>query len=68
MVVKSVTTANKTVDSELARFEKIISAFEKYIEAQIGDVKHQNQAFIDEQKSDKVDYTKNLLTKQDELM
>jgi hypothetical protein len=32
VVVKSVTTANKTVDQELSRFEKIISAFEKYID------------------------------------
>ena len=40
-MVKSVTTANKTVDSELSRFEKIISAFEKYIDTQIGDVKSQ---------------------------
>ena len=43
VVVKSVTTANKTVDSELSRFEKIISAFEKYIDTQIGDVKSQTQ-------------------------
>ena len=32
VVVKQVTTANKTVESELSRFDKIISAFEKYID------------------------------------
>ena len=41
VVVKSVTTANRTVETELARFEKIISAFEKYIDSQVGDVKAQ---------------------------
>ena len=40
VVVKSVTNANRTVESELSRFEKIIAAFEKYIDTQIGDVKN----------------------------
>ena len=39
VVVKNVTNANRTVEQELARFEKIISAFEKYIENQIGEIK-----------------------------
>ena len=32
IVVKSVTEANKTVENELNRFEKILSVFEKYLE------------------------------------
>ena len=32
VVVKNVTSANRTVEQELSRFEKIISAFEKYID------------------------------------
>lgn len=67
VVVKSVTTANKTVESELGRFEKIISAFEKYIDTQIGDMKSQNQAYFEEQKSIRGDSVKELLRKQDEL-
>lgn len=39
MVVKNVTQANRTVETELSRFEKIISAFEKYIDNQISDIK-----------------------------
>ena len=48
VVVKSVTTANKTVETELSRFEKIISAFEKYIDTQISDMKSQNNAYFEE--------------------
>ena len=32
VVVKNVQHANRTVEQELGRFEKIISAFEKYID------------------------------------
>lgn len=39
VVVKNVTQANRTVETELSRFEKIISAFEKYIDNQISDIK-----------------------------
>jgi len=36
------------VESELSRFEKIISAFEKYIDNQIGDIKDQNKVYFDQ--------------------
>lgn len=32
VVVKNVTNANRTVETELGRFEKVISAFERYID------------------------------------
>lgn len=48
VVVKNVTQANRTVETELARFEKIISAFEKYIDNQISDIKEQNKAYFDQ--------------------
>jgi len=67
VVVKSVTTANRTVESELGRFEKIISAFEKYIDTQIGDVKAQYQGFIDEHKAARGESFKELLRKQEDL-
>ena len=43
VVVKQVTNANKTVENELNRFEKIMSAFEKYLESQLGDVRQSLQ-------------------------
>ena len=67
VVVKSVTTANRTVETELGRFEKIISAFEKYIDSQIGDVKAQYQGFIDENKAARGESFKELLRKQEDL-
>jgi hypothetical protein len=48
VVVKNVTQANRTVEQELSRFEKIISAFEKYIDNQISDIKDQNKAYFDQ--------------------
>ena len=48
VVVKNVTQANRTVESELSRFEKIISAFEKYIDNQIVDIKDQTKAYFDD--------------------
>ena len=48
VVVKNVTQANRTVETELSRFEKIISAFEKYIDNQITDIKDQNKTYFDE--------------------
>lgn len=48
VVVKNVTQANRTVETELSRFEKIISAFEKYIDNQITDIKEQNKIYFDQ--------------------
>lgn len=48
VVVKNVTQANRTVETELSRFEKIISAFEKYIDNQISDIKEQNKAYFEQ--------------------
>ena len=67
VVVKSVTTANRTVENELGRFEKIISAFEKYIDTQIGDVKLQYQGFIDEHKATRGENFKELVRKHEDL-
>lgn len=48
VVVKNVQHANRTVEQELGRFEKIISAFEKYIDNQINDMKEHNKAYFDQ--------------------
>ena len=67
VVVKSVTTANRTVESELGRFEKIISAFEKYIDTQIGEVKAQYQGFVEDNKAIRGENFKHILRKQEDL-
>ena len=49
--MKNVTNANRTVETELGRFEKIISAFEKYIDTQFTEIKQQVSNANDEQKN-----------------
>jgi len=51
----------------LARFEKIISAFEKYIENQIGEIKQQSQVQSEEQKIMRGDGFQEAMRKQEEM-
>ena len=55
VVVKNVTQANRTVEQELGRFEKIIAALEKYIEQQVTEVKTQQATSLDEWRTSKGD-------------
>lgn len=38
LVVKSVTNANKTVEGELSRFEKILAVFEKFLDTRYSEL------------------------------
>ena len=67
VVVKSVTNANRTVESELGRFEKIISAFEKYIDTQVSEVKAQNQSYLEESRAGRGESFVELLRKQEDM-
>ena len=67
VVVKSVTNANRTVESELSRFEKIISAFEKYIDTQVSEVKAQNQSYLEESRAGRGESFVELLRKQEDM-
>lgn len=67
VVVKSVTNANRTVESELSRFEKIISAFEKYIDTQVSEVKAQNQSYLEESRAGRGESFTELLRKQEDM-
>ena len=37
--MKHATTVNETLENEIGRFERVISAFEKYIDTQTGDLR-----------------------------
>ncbi len=37
--LKHATTVNETLENEIGRFERVISAFEKYIDTQTGDLR-----------------------------
>lgn len=67
VVVKSVTNANRTVESELSRFEKIIAAFERYIDTQVSEVKAQNQSYIEEWRANRGESFSEVLRKQEDL-
>ena len=67
MVVKSVTNANRTVESELSRFEKIIAAFERYIDTQVSEVKAQNQSYIEEWRANRGESFSEVVRKQEDL-
>ena len=67
VVVKNVTSANKTVEQELSRFEKIIAALEKYIETQVGEVKSQQASNLDEWRNARGDSFGELARKQEEM-
>lgn len=67
VVVKQVTNANKTVENELNRFEKIMSAFEKYLESQLGDVRQSMQQQTEDQKNARGENFADFVRKQDEM-
>ena len=67
VVVKNVTQANRTVEQELGRFEKIIAALEKYTEQQINELKQLQAAGLDEWRTSKGDNLAEVARKQDDL-
>lgn len=67
VIVKNVTQSNRVVEDELSRFEKIISAFEKYLDKQISDIKTHVQQYLDEQKDTKNEAIEELLAKYEDL-
>jgi uncharacterized protein HemX len=67
VVVKNVSQANRTVEQELGRFEKIIAALEKYIEQQVSEVKQQMGTSLDEWRTSKGDSMAEISRRQEQL-